>query len=178
MTKKQFKEINARLKKWRDDRQLSLESQRDGLVLNLLEELVEFGRAKNEFEKIDALCDMYVFLLNSYPLDSIFWHEDIKGDFSAILTMISGFTHIDFNKHIDNKLSVLQDKVELIAVKLEITLINLGYEPYLCLCETLKEIESRSGKYDSNAKKWIKDSNVECYVADYSNCKLESKKGE
>lgn len=178
MTKKQFKEINARLKKWRKMRGIDIESQRDGLVLNLLEELVEFGRAKNDLEKVDALCDMYIFLLNSYPLDSGIKTDRQHFGFNFMLSMIKEMNSLDIKDCRDDV--IFRNEMMFLVYSIEFNLKELGYEPYLCMCETLQEIESRSGKYDANAKKWIKDTSKEAkakwYKADYSKCRLDSKK--
>lgn len=55
------------------------------------------------------------------------------------------------------------------------TIEGLGFDYFKCMQETIKEISSRTGKYDDEAKKWIKDTSDEAkakwYKADYSNMK-------
>lgn len=165
MTKEQLSEINARLKAWREARNITMESQRQGLAINLLEEFIELNRASNEYEKIDALCDMCVFILNAYKIDSI------------ELYPLRDFTFNQRFLSLINAMEMAKGSKKLIIRKL-ISLIKLefkDYDLYSCLNETLKEIESRKGTYDNVAKKWIKDSNVETYKANYSKCKKDSK---
>ena len=54
---------------------------------------------------------------------------------------------------------------------------NKGYDPYLAIKETIKEISSRTGTYDKNLSKWIKDSSEEAkakwYKANYESCKIK-----
>lgn len=165
MNSKELKEINARLKAWREARNISIESQRQGLVINLLEEFVELNRAKNEYEKIDALCDMCVFILNAYKIDSIIAYP--LRDFTFNQRFLSLIQAMEMCK--GNKKLIIRKLLSLIQFEFK------DYDLYSCLNETLKEIESRQGKYDSVAKKWIKDSNAKTYKADYSKCKKESK---
>lgn len=182
MTKEQFKEINARLEKWRESRDLTLESQKQGLVLNLLEELVEFGRAKNEYEKIDALCDMYVFLLNAYEIESLpDWKLDsIAVDFGSLLSTIETICNWKYSEIILDFEVSFDEILQGLALRFELAMKDLGYEPYLCMYETLQEIESRVGAYNPVLKKWCKDFSLEAqakwYKADYAKCKLDSKK--
>ena len=63
MTTIQTTDIVLQLEKWCNERHLDKETQRKGLVANLLEELSEFYRAKDEYEQVDALCDMIVFCI-------------------------------------------------------------------------------------------------------------------
>lgn len=65
MEPEQEQYLQELLKQWRDERHLTIKSQRDGLMGNLCEELSEYYRATNNDKKIDALCDMYVFCMNS-----------------------------------------------------------------------------------------------------------------
>ena len=51
--------------------------------------------------------------------------------------------------------------------------LKLGYKQEDTMVETLKEIESRSGSYDADAKKWIKQITGNEYKADYSKCRKE-----
>ena len=71
MTKEQFYEINQRLEKWRRQRHLTKEKQRLGYLGNTYEEVSEYYRAKDEYEKIDAIMDITVFTLNSFFLFSL-----------------------------------------------------------------------------------------------------------
>ena len=56
---------------------------------------------------------------------------------------------------------------------------GLGYDPCICMMETIKEISSRTGAWDENIGKWVKDTSDEAkskwYAADYSKAE---KKGE
>ena len=51
-----------------------------------------------------------------------------------------------------------------------------GYEPNIAMVETLKEIESRTGAFNSQTGKWEKDKSEEAmsfwYTAQYSKAKL------
>ena len=54
---------------------------------------------------------------------------------------------------------------------------NLDYDFKIAMLETIKEISSRTGSYDENAKKWVKDTSPEAkakwYKADYERARIE-----
>ena len=49
--------------------------------------------------------------------------------------------------------------------------LKLGYDPVKTMAETLKEINSRKGSYNTETKKWEKEITGNEYTADYSGCK-------
>lgn len=61
-TKMSYKE---QLQKWREDRDITIESQKPGLLGNLLEETTEVARAKCLDEIIDGILDYSVYLANA-----------------------------------------------------------------------------------------------------------------
>ncbi|MDD7741729.1 MAG: hypothetical protein PUJ19_03130, partial [Campylobacteraceae bacterium] len=54
---------------------------------------------------------------------------------------------------------------------------HYGYNFEIAMLETIKEISSRTGSYDENAKKWVKDSSDEArakwYKADYELARIK-----
>ncbi len=48
---------------------------------------------------------------------------------------------------------------------------KLGYDPDKAMAETLKEIESRGGAFDTTTGKWMKEITGKEYQADYDSCK-------
>ena len=88
MTLEQELELQNLLKQWRDERHLSIKSQRDGLIGNLCEEMAEYYRATNNDEKIDALCDMYVFCMNSLDGDLNFIKDGLEIDRLTVMRYI------------------------------------------------------------------------------------------
>ena len=56
--------IRKALREWRKERHLTRENQLSGLINNLLEEVNELKEAKNDYETVDALCDMALFAFN------------------------------------------------------------------------------------------------------------------
>ncbi len=48
---------------------------------------------------------------------------------------------------------------------------KLGYEPTEAMNETLKEIQSRGGSWDTSMGKWVKQKTGKEYKADYSKAK-------
>jgi hypothetical protein len=57
--------FNEELKKWREERNITVKSQKPGLVGNLLEEVTEIARAKNLDDVVDGILDYSVYLANA-----------------------------------------------------------------------------------------------------------------
>lgn len=161
MTTQEFKDLETRLSIWRADRHIDIEKQKKGLLSNLLEELTELSRARNVNEEIDAYCDMVVFLMNStYDIKGTYNHTYDFSLLSLIEIMITPRYTVGF------KIGCLFNSIKL-----------LGYNPYKCMLETMKEISSRTGHYDETIQKFIKDTSDEAkakwYKANYLSCKEE-----
>lgn len=189
MTLEQELELQELLKQWRDERHLSIESQRDGLMGNLCEEMAEYYRAVDESEKIDALCDMYVFCMNSLGRDLKVAREDFEDANKKILAMYCALPSLKFYllDNIELKLMELK-KNEIIVDSLNLFLYafirnveyeiqSMKYDLYKCMLETIKEISSRTGYYNEDMHKFVKDKSREAvkkwYKADYSKCKIK-----
>lgn len=179
--------LYALLTKWREDRHLTIEGQLEGYIPNIMEELVEFMRATTEYDKVDALCDMMVFSFNVLG----YLKPDRYANSKESLASISSVYTDDTYKIIDNDTKLLQKILEILPaiipdnnrINIDRSIIHyccerlftLGYDPYLCMLETIKEISSRTGSYDESIGKWVKDTSDEAkakwYKADYSKCK-------
>lgn len=178
MTLEQEQHIQDLLKAWREERHLSIESQKNGLMGNLCEEMAEYYRATNESEKIDALCDMYVFCMNSMEtsIRDIPYNTFTKLGFYRFNNMFECMPLLErtLKSSYDSGTDfVLREILEL----LDEEMIALHYNSYKCMLETIKEISSRTGHYDKNIHKFIKDKSDEAkakwYKADYEKCRIE-----
>lgn len=165
---------SERLTYWRKTRGLDMAIQQDGYIRNIMEELGELATAIIEYDedgKIDALCDILVFSLNC--LENV---EQLKiptvpseYGYSQLLKLISVYETNGY---------MLEDFLPILAlIKKEVN--NLGYDLDIAMDETIKEISSRKGSYNSKLKKWVKDCSEEAkakwYKADYRNAKLRGK---
>lgn len=190
-------EIYAKLKAWRHERGITAQSQKEGYLVNIMEELGELATALREYERfskpsypypknkkyaehgiIDALCDISVFTINA--------GADMPCEFKR--------TEIELKKSSLDADYILKQMVEKCArfsyfewgetSAFNIILINCAYlcEHYgfnfeIVMLETIKEISSRTGAYDEKAKKWVKDESNEArakwYQADYEKARIE-----
>lgn len=173
-------EIYKGLKAWRDERRISVKSQKAGYIVNVMEELGELAQALRDFEKIknaskndyvgyyeldlekteheiiDALCDIAIFTINAgaelrdkrKPLS--FDIADAVGSLDYLLFNISTF---DFKKVLFNCATLCKE---------------YGFNFEIAMLETIKEISSRTGSYDENAKKWVKDDSEQARAKWYS----------
>ena len=185
------------LAEWRTERGITAESQKAGYLVNVMEELGELATALRDYEKlskadlacydtvkkvaehgiIDALCDISVFTINAgadfpravKPLLLEAERELSVADiFAAIADFIradvkgSPFNYYDFALILKYCASVCE---------------NYGFNFQKAMEETIKEISSRTGSYDENAKKWVKDTSDEAkakwYQADYEKARIE-----
>lgn len=160
MTTIQTTDIVLQLEKWCNERHLDKETQRKGLVANLLEELSEFYRAKDKYEQVDALCDMIVFCINSLGRDVLSFMQQVQSD-----TMVKEGTIIS----LVDKLQESNHKLFIyMVIKLaDKQLKQLGYDTYNCLLETIKEINSRTGTFNSSINKFVKEPGAYSYQEAY-----------
>lgn len=174
-----MKQIIKRLKIWRLERGLDA-TQGFKFVLNrqisyLTEEITEYLRANNDFERVDALCDLTVFSLNA--INGI--DDDYDDIFSDIYCMKNNKYHIAniidrlpymFKDKDKGKYSFI-DIIEICKYMIE----NMKFNYALCMEETLLEIESRSGAYNNESGKWEKFKDEESiklwHRANYASCK-------
>lgn len=172
MTLEQLQEIQNQLRQWRADRHLSVESQLDNVTGNVSEELTELQRAKTYEEAIDALCDVIVFTMNSIQRDikDVVLKcelENINTIYNPLIQLTKEFALTTSSKIIQMLLCVItvkeeyQDR-ELARVILEAlgAIKELGYYPYIAMKETIREISSRTGKWDDKLGKFKKDAGV------------------
>ena len=192
-----LEQIYKELQAWREERKITAESQKTGYLVNVMEELGELASALREYERfskpsypypknkkyaehgiIDALCDISVFTINAWA--------DIPCELKR--------TEIELKKSSLNADYILKQMVEKCArfsyfewgeaSAFNIILINCAYlcEHYgfnfqIAMDETIKEISSRTGAYDENAKKWVKDESNEAkakwYQANYELARIE-----
>lgn len=152
MTYQELIDIRGRLGEWCNARHLTLQSQQVGYIGNVLEELTEYARAKTIFDQVDALCDIIVFSINAtdsqkqilIEKDNLIKTANPEKLAKAVLDGIDNGEILAL--YFNNPVCVCIN-----------TLYFLGFNPYKCLDETLKEIESRTGKYDTEIKKFVKD---------------------
>ena len=185
-------EIYKGLAQWRAERGITAESQKAGYLVNVMEEFGELASALRDYEKfsateqdtakkqkaeyeiIDALCDISVFTINVGA--DIPCENKISGiennifqtykTYETLLNACGGYS-IGFNAYAFN--GVLRTCAVLCY--------KLGFDFQIAMDETIKEISSRTGAYDENAKKWVKDESDEArakwYKADYEKARIE-----
>ena len=184
-------EIYKGLDEWRAERGITAESQKEGYIVNVMEELGELATALREYERfskpsypyqknkkyaehgiIDALCDISVFTINAGT--DVNCNEKIEiintsqttrcnSSLSFLLSECGNFVYYGkFSSY------VCFNQILLSCAKL---CEQYGFDFQKAMDETIKEISSRTGSYDENAKKWIKDTSDETkakwYKANY-----------
>ncbi|ELK8506688.1 hypothetical protein Q6T29_001627 [Campylobacter jejuni] len=156
MTEIQFNEIKERLADWRSERSLTYENQQAEFLGNIFEKVSEYFRAKDDLERVKALCDIAVFCFNvndvKFSNYECYMKSD-KVDFEIfdIASQINSIAIYKANFEIDSVKVILDTLIALLHKKCEI----LKFDFYKCMLEKIKEIESRTGFYDERLKKFI-----------------------
>ena len=190
-------EIYKGLAEWRAERKITAESQKDGYLVNIMEELGELASALRDYEKfsateqdtakkqkaeyeiIDALCDICVFTINAgadincnEKLESINTTTQTTRCNSSLSFLLSECGNFDYYGKLSSY--VCFNQILLSCAKL---CEQYGFNFEIAMLETIKEISSRTGVYDENAKKWVKDESDEAkakwYKADYEKARIE-----
>ena len=178
-------EIYAQLEVWRDERKITAESQRQGHIRNVMEELGELAAGLRDYDSwskcdlrfcqihkemaerviVDAICDISVLTINAgadirdeYKPLSI----DTTNTFSDLNCLLLYISTFDFKKILLNCAGVCE---------------KYGFNFEIAMLETIKEISSRTGTYNEATKKWEKDMSDEAqakwYKADYEKARIK-----
>ena len=178
-------EIYAQLEVWRDERKITAESQRQGYIRNVMEELGELAAGLRNYDSwskcdlrfcqihkemaerviVDAICDISVLTINAgadirdeYKPLSI----DTTNTFSDLNCLLLYISTFDFKKILLNCAGVCE---------------KYGFNFEIAMLETIKEISSRTGSYNEATKKWEKDMSDEAqakwYKADYEKARIK-----
>ena len=189
-------EIYAQLKAWRHERGITAESQKAGYLVNIMEELGELATALREYERfskpsypypknkkyaehgiIDAICDISVFTINAgadipYSITPFIIEPKREFSIASIFVAIADFIRADNNGAPFNYYDFA-----LILKYCASVCEQYGFNFEVAMLETIKEISSRTGAYDENAKKWVKDTSDEAksrwYQANYELARIK-----
>ncbi len=168
-----MKELAAKLTQWMNERSLDINGQRKGFVSNIQEEMIEYFSAKDNNQRIDALCDITVFCINAmkkYQKESI-KEPEIVANVIPSVTLGKQLDYITQNKFSKDSLESMIDICYTLATE-------MGYDFKVAMDETIKEISSRTGSFDESLNKWIKNTSKEAkakwYKADYEKARMKN----
>ena len=189
-------EIYKGLKAWRHERGITAESQKEGYIVNVMEELGELATALREYERfskpsypypknkkyaehgiIDAICDISVFTINAgadipYSITPFIIEPKREFSIASIFVAIADFIRADNNGAPFNYYDFA-----LILKYCASVCEQYGFDFQIAMDETIKEISSRTGSYDEVSKKWIKDESDEAkakwYNTNYELARIE-----
>lgn len=137
----------------------------------------EVTLADAEHEIIDALCDIAVFTINAgaelpSEINPLFIESKRELSVADIYIAIADFIREDYDCSAFDYYNFA-----LILNYCASVCESYGYDFEIAMLETIKEISSRTGTYDENAKKWVKDKSDEAkakwYKADYEKARIE-----
>ena len=183
-------EIYKGLAEWRAERGITAESQKEGYIINIMEEFGELSQALRglqfenvrktaEHEIIDALCDIAIFTINvgadincNEKLESINTTTQTTRCNSSLSFLLSECGNFDYYGKLSSY--VCFNQILLSCAKL---CEQYGFNFQKAMLETIKEISSRTGAYDEASKKWVKDESDEArakwYKANYELARIE-----
>lgn len=154
ITKTELQKVFDGLNLWLKERHISPNTQTLGLVPNLFEELSEYYRAQTKEEKIDAICDICTFTINALSATE---KEVVLHNFYNIVSKNPMVSVIDCIKDMTTKNISILTYITILNSCFHILVEELQTKPYLALMETIKEISSRTGKYNEQINKFVKD---------------------
>ena len=194
-------EIYAKLKAWRAERKITAKSQKEGFLVNVMEEFGELAAALRDYEKfsateqdaakkqkaeheiIDALCDISVFTINAgadIPCQLKPLIIETKREFSvaSIFVAIADFIRTDVNNSpfVNGSPFNYYDFARILRCCASVC-EQYGFDFQTAMDETIKEISSRTGTYDKASKKWVKNESDEAkakwYQANYELARIK-----
>ncbi|ABS44638.1 hypothetical protein JJD26997_0295 [Campylobacter jejuni subsp. doylei 269.97] len=155
ITEKEFNLIKERLTGWKYNKDLIYENQRESFFSNAFGELRKYFRAKNDLEKVNALCNIVVYCFNDFDINcqeilEIHGFETNKITIFDIVRDLSSITTEFHRNEIPDYTFIHRlvfDCFNLIN--------NLGFNFYKCMLETIKDIESHAWYYDESLGKFV-----------------------
>ena len=159
ITKQQVDNINKRLEKWMNDRRITQQHQYSilsELLQEELDELIKGGENNNITEIVDAITDLVVVFANGTGGIKIFKEDMMYYDFDIVYENIEDIVSycVEDTKHILDNYKKEGFNFSHYPYFMFDALMDLGYEPYLCMDETLKHIESRRQNPEQE-KEWL-----------------------
>lgn len=183
ITNQQVESINKRLEKWMADRRITQQHQYSilsELLQEELDELIKGGEDNNITEIVDAITDLVVVFANGTGGIKIFeedmMYDDLDIDYENIKDIVSYC--VEDTKHILNNYKKEGADISYYPYFMFDALMDLGYEPYLCMDETIKHIESRRQNPEQE-KQWLElQEKINNYVLEngYNSVEIEKMK--
>lgn len=176
-----IEDIFTSLNTWREER--GLQNTVGNIAANIGEEIVEYLRAENDEQRVDALCDLFVFSVNAlyasdhdkynYFISSYYIKMSYRLDRNWFFDIVECFSSLCRDEVIiAQNIGILGHISQYSIFQIE----KLGFDFLIAMDETLKEIHSRTGAWNNNTRKWEKFKTEEAkalwYKADYSKAKL------
>ncbi|EOH9361794.1 hypothetical protein ACMEET_001679 [Campylobacter jejuni] len=153
MTQREFNLIKERLTDWRNERHLTYENQQAGFLGNVFEEISEYFIAKDDLERVDALCDIAVFCFNAFDVEHhLYYCSDIDKEISKIENIINNMSWFIFRARNNINLNIT---IGEIICYCRFLCENFEFDFYKCMLEKIKEIESRTGFYDERLNRFV-----------------------
>ena len=174
-----IKGIFKSLDRWRQER--GLQHTVGNIAANIGEEIIEYLRAENEYQKVDTLCDMFVFSVNAISAMGKMEYASLEMNLSISAPEI--YERSYFAEIVDRFALIAKygytlnvDALITIAICAKAQLCNAGYDFLISMDETLKEIHSRTGAMNEVTGKWEKFKTEEAkalwYTANYDKAKV------
>lgn len=164
---------------WREER--GLQHTVGNIAANIGEEIVEYLRAENDEQRVDALCDMFVFSVNAINAMRKIEYASLEMNLSIQVPEIcerSYFAEIvqRFALIATYGYTLNVDALITIAICAKAQVCQYGFDFLIAMDETIKEIHSRTGAWNDETQKWEKFKTPEAmelwYKADYSKAKV------
>lgn len=156
-----------------------IEGNEGNLLANLNDELTEILRTKTIEELVGEMCDVFVFAYNGLKQNNL----SVDGILNHVRSFSGSFVpdNVDIYIELIGPMKRLASESKSSALYQLCTSVmyyiqSLGYNPHLCIIETIKKINSRDGEIDKKINKWVKSTTTESkakwYTPNFSKCKV------
>lgn len=106
-----------------------------------------------EIERVLRISQCRHFELNYSKELQEYCEAKLDGNIEAMVGELCDLVLVAFNSGITKSAGIIVIDTERVINRID----SLGYEPYSCLCEKLKELETRTGKWNEEEGKWCKN---------------------
>lgn len=173
MTTKDIINQQHEVERFLTERRLTFKEQREAIYYNLAAERQEAIVAHKEGDydhEMGEICDLIVFALGCVPPSENLEYIPLKRRISyadidaAVAPFADAKNDYDYAAFSNDLINICYSYI-----------YQCGYDPVLCMDETIAKINSRHGGWDAVARKWIKDPHQDpttLYAPDYAACKL------
>lgn len=151
MTKDELIEILDKLRIWREQRLIPNEYYAINLTTLLLEKLLEFKKSQHIYERVHAIGEMLIYVLNSLEISKINVNDIINININNIVNtkylLMLIYNNINNNSEMVINMNIIASLINYI--------VSLNRNAYKVLNELINELNTKTGYYNRTTKQIV-----------------------